>query len=218
MMKAILFDLDETLLNRAASVKSYLQNQYSRYDLRNIDYEVYEARFVELDERGYADKLKVFGSLISEFSLSCSAEELLKDFRVHAWRHCKTFDNAHEALAQLHERGFKLGIITNGTISSQAAKLRESGLGSLVDVALISEQEGVKKPDPVIFTRAANKLGIRVDECVFVGDNPIADIGGAHGVGMKTVWFRGYQSWPTDLTVTPDYEIQSLAELLTIGF
>ena len=215
-MKAILFDLDETLLDRAASVKSYLQNQHLRYKLSHINYEVYEARFVELDERGYADKLKVFGTLISEFSLSCSAEQLTSDFRGHAWRYCKKFDGASDTLIQLRSRGYKLGIITNGTVEMQSAKLRESGLGSLVDVALISEQEGMKKPDPVIFMRAADRLGVRVEECVFVGDNPKADIWGAHHAGMKTVWFMGYQSWPADLNLRPDYKVQSLAELLSI--
>ena len=218
MIKTVLFDLDETLLDRDTAVKRYLRDQHSRYNLNHIDYDVYESYFVGVDKRGHADKLKVFGSLVSEFALGCSADELLKDFRSNAWRYCQTFDGAFQTLAQLRERGYQLGIITNGTMEMQDAKLRESKLDSMVDITLVSEREKIKKPDSVIFIRAANRLGIQVSDCIFVGDNPKADIWGAHTAGMKTVWFKGQQSWPTDLGIEPDHEIHSLRELLSINF
>lgn len=218
MTKAILFDLDETLLDRAASLENYIENQHRRHKLEHIAYEIYRDRFIELDGRGYTDRQKVFETLIKDFTLSLSTEELLADFKQNAWKNCKTFADTSKVLSELRLRGYKLGIITNGSLESQSVKLSESGLNSLVDIALISEQEQVKKPNPAIFIRAADRLGVSVTECVFVGDNPEADIGGACNAGMKTVWFRGYQLWSADLTIVPDYIISSLTELLNIEF
>jgi putative hydrolase of the HAD superfamily len=93
-------------------------------------------------------------------------------------------------------------------------KLRVTGLLPLVDLIVISENEQIKKPDPLIFTRAAERLGVRFEECLFVGDHARNDIYGAAAVGMRTAWYPGEQVWPDEQTVVPDYTIGSLGELL----
>lgn len=133
-------------------------------------------------------------------------------------RDCKTFPDAEGVLRQLRTRGYRLGIVTNGSIESQRAKLLSSGLAGLVEEVLISAEEKVKKPDVEIFVRAAERLGVKVEESVFVGDNPPTDIGGAHYAGMKTVWLKRHLAWPEDLSVVPNYTVSRLAELLAIGF
>ena len=104
-MKAILFDLDETLLDRAASFENYIRGQYLRYNLQHIAYELYRDKFIQLDQRGYADKQEVFHSLVKEFALSISAEELLSDFQRNAWKHCKTFADTSGVLQELRLHG-----------------------------------------------------------------------------------------------------------------
>lgn len=217
-MRAILFDLDDTLLDREASVGVFLQGQYLRYKPVHVSYEAYRDRFRELDEHGYVDKRQVYQTLIDEFAIPASVGELVADFRSKAWDDSRLFPDASKVLKQLRRQGYKLGVITNGSMESQFAKLHKSGLASFVDVALISEEEKVKKPDVAIFERAAYKLGVRTAMCVFVGDNPLVDIGGAYDAGMKTVWRKGYLSWPEGLAVVPDYTITALTELLAITF
>jgi putative hydrolase of the HAD superfamily len=217
MIKAVLFDLDETLLDRTATVEAYLKDQCQRYNLNRLAFKAYRDRFIELDEHGYADKHKVFRTLIMEFDLPASVEQLVADFRHNAWKDCKTFPDAERVLRQLRTRGYRLGIVTNGSIVSQRAKLLSSGLAELVEEVLISAEEKVKKPDVEIFVRAAERLSVRVEESVFVGDNPQTDIAGAHAAGMKTVWLNRHLAWPEDLSVVPDYTLSSLAELLVIG-
>jgi putative hydrolase of the HAD superfamily len=111
-----------------------------------------------------------------------------------------------------------LGIVTNGSVASQSAKLVAMGLHDLVDLALISEQEQVKKPDPIIFKRAAERLKVPVADCIFVGDHARTDIEGAHNAGLKTVWFKRGHEWPADLTTTPNYTVSSLFEVLALKF
>ena len=221
LIKAFLFDLDDTLLDRQASVEPFMKGLYVRYDLnRHVLYQAYWEHFKAMDKQGYADKQEVFQAFVERYALPISVDELITSFRQNAWRGCKEFlfPDAGEVLMELHRRGYKLGIITNGSGESQRTKLSESGLASLVDTALISGEEQVKKPDQEIFIRAAERLGVSVLECVFVGDNPESDIGGADNAGMKTVWVKGYHPWPKSLTVTPHHTITSLAELLAVKF
>jgi FMN phosphatase YigB (HAD superfamily) len=56
---------------------------------------------------------------------------------------------------------------------------------------MVSEADGVRKPDPEIFLRAAAQLETGADEVVFLGDNPQADIAGAQRCGMKAIWSPG---------------------------
>lgn len=211
--KAFLFDLDETLVDREASLENFVRNQYAQLDLSFPSYEVYLARFRQLDERGYADRMKVFQTLVTEFSLPISAVAMMNDFGQNAWQNCKTFPDTYDVLITLPSYGYKLGIVTNGSSESQRAKLVGANLTSLVDVALISEEEEVKKPDQEIFVRAARKLDVGVEDCVFVGDNPKVDIYGAYLAGMQTIWFKGFLAWPDDLEIISGYTIEALKQL-----
>lgn len=69
-------------------------------------------------------------------------------------------------------------------------KLERLGLATLVDTIVISESEGVKKPDPVIFQRALERLEVSPAEAVYVGDHPVADVQGSVAAGLSAVWRR----------------------------
>jgi putative hydrolase of the HAD superfamily len=119
-----------------------------------------------------------------------------------------------ETLGALRARGLKLGIITNGETEFQGRHIAALGLAALVDTVLVSQTEGLRKPDAAIFRLAADRLGVTPDQCLFVGDNPAADILGAHAAGMRTAWFSGDASWPEDIAPMPGAMIGTLSELL----
>jgi putative hydrolase of the HAD superfamily len=214
LIKAILFDLDDTLLDRTTSLAEFVKEHYQRFKLVHVAYETYHRRFMELDERGYAAKPQMFQALIDAFAIPASVEALLADFEQRAWLSCTLLPDAATVLAELRVRGYKLGVITNGEEWSQMRKLTVAGLLPLLDLIVISGNEQVKKPDPLIFLRAAERLAVRPDECVFVGDHARNDIYGASAVGMRTVWYCGDQQWPAEQAVAPDYTIRSLGDLL----
>ena len=220
MIRALLFDLDDTLLDREAAAEPYARALYEHYNLAHVSYEAYWEHFKKLDRRGYGDKHTLFGTLISVYGLPVSIDQLTADYRQNAWLGCHrfAFPDAERVLQQLRQQGYRLGIVTNGPEISQRIKAVESGMAALVEVMLISGEEKIKKPAPEIFIRAADKLGVDASECIFVGDNPRTDICGAHSVGMATVWLDGYQPWPEDFTFSPHYMISRLEELLEIAF
>ena len=81
---------------------------------------------------------------------------------------------------------------------------------------MISEAEGLRKPDPAIFLRAADWLHVEPSQCLFVGDNPVVDILGAHAAGMRTAWFRRDAVWPVDLAPLPGPAIDTLIQVLDL--
>jgi putative hydrolase of the HAD superfamily len=94
--------------------------------------------------------------------------------------------------------------------------IKALGLDALVDVILVSEAEGLRKPDAALFQRAADRLEVKADQCFFVGDNPAADIPGAHGAGMRTAWLSAGDVWPHALAPNPSAGIGKLAQVLAL--
>ncbi len=213
MIKAIIFDLDGTILDRNASLKHFLATQYDRLaeKLNQITKIDYISRFVELDCRGYAGKEKVYKTILSEFDIqTISCEELVSDREIHFIDSCIPFPNLIETLDILTKTGYLLGMITNGRGNFQRRKIQMLGIEKYFPSILISEVEGISKPAAEIFLRALGNLDVLPDESVFIGDHPINDIMGAQSVGMKAIWKRDYV-W--EIPENPDGIIDDLGEL-----
>lgn len=157
MFKAALFDLDGTLLNRDQSVELFINEQYERlYELlSHIPKEQYISRFIELDNHGYVWKDKVYQQLIDEFKISSITwKELLEDYIGEFNHHCVAFPHIHEMLEELKNNKIALGMITNGYGQFQMANMKALDIEKYFDVILVSEWEGIKKPNPQIFMNA----------------------------------------------------------------
>lgn len=189
-MKAVLFDLDGTLLDRDASLSSFVSAQYERFPgLQAARKEDYVRRFIELDNHGYVWKDSVYQQLIGEFSIEGLAwTDLLNDYLHMFQEHCLAFPHALAALGQLKSHGLKLALVSNGFGQFQYDNFKALGIEPFFDEVLISEWEGLRKPDPAIFVRALSKLEVHADEAVYVGDHPLNDIQASRMAGMKAIW------------------------------
>jgi putative hydrolase of the HAD superfamily len=87
-------------------------------------------------------------------------------------------------------RGWRVGILTNGTPAIQARKVDALDVAPLVDTVVFAAAcgTGQGKPSPDAFAAVLDQLGARPATSVFVGNDPVADIAGAAGVGMKTIY------------------------------
>ena len=212
MIKAVIFDLDGTLLNRDESVKMFIETQYDRLIklVRHIPKEKFVRRFIELDDRGYVWKDKVYQQLVNEFEITdITWEELLQDYLSQFKNNCSSFPNLISMLEELRINNLVLGVITNGKGQFQMDNIKAMGIEEYFDVILISEWEGIKKPDPQIFKRALDQLNVTSNESIFVGDHPDNDIKAAQNVGMKGIWKKDIQ-WNN---VEADFIIEDLGEL-----
>ncbi|WP_010280891.1 HAD family hydrolase [Bacillus timonensis] len=212
MIKAAIFDLDGTLLNRDESVGMFINTQYDRLNkfVGHIPRERYVTRFIELDNRGYVWKDKVYQQLVVEFEIvDIKWEELLQDYIDEFKHNCVPFPNLIDMLEELKRRKVRLGMITNGKGQFQMDNIKALGVEKYFDTILVSEWEGIKKPDPEIFKRALEQLKVGPNESIFVGDHPENDVEAAKNVGMIGIWKKDIQ-WST---VEADFIVNDLAEI-----
>jgi putative hydrolase of the HAD superfamily len=151
--------------------------------------------------------------VIARFALpSGVADALLDDYRAGFPNACVLFPDADRTLSCLRASGLKLGMITNGSIRMQNRKLECLALSPLFDTILISDAEGISKPDHRIFHRALERLNTTPAQAVFVGDHPEVDVAGARAAGMQAIWRRDRT---VSRMVEADGVIDELGDLLT---
>jgi putative hydrolase of the HAD superfamily len=183
--------------------------------LPTITREAYLDVALRVDRNGTAPRSESFVELGRELGLSAElTERLLSDYKAGFPTTCQLFAGVHELLASLRAQGLALGLITNGSVSMQTQKLEAVSLYERLDTVLISEKEGIRKPDAAIFRLAAARLGAEPARCVFVGDNPNADVRGAKSCGMRAVWVR--DDWWNDVPLEADATIEAVTELVPI--
>jgi putative hydrolase of the HAD superfamily len=128
-------------------------------------------------------------------------------------------EDTHETLQWLLDQQYRLGLVSNASSSWDVNNLIDNyNLRPYFSTILISADEGIRKPNPVIFQRAAEHLQIDLSEAVMVGDTLDADVLGAHLSGMRSIWISRRKNTHSELTETnpemvPDAEIHSLQEL-----
>jgi putative hydrolase of the HAD superfamily len=191
IIKAVLFDLDGTLYDRDALVLRLLTEQFQAFEsqLPAVPMKTFVSRLVELDDHGYRDKSAVYRIAGREWSLASRlCEQLEHDFWMRYDTHCVLDDDVDHTLTTLRQRGLKLAVVTNGGAERQQRKLDALGISGCFDAILISEVEGVRKPDPEIFARALDRCHVEASNALFVGDHPEVDVGGAVQAGLHAVW------------------------------
>ncbi|TXK84199.1 HAD family hydrolase [Paenibacillus sp. N3.4] len=212
-IRAVLFDLDGTLLDRDTSLALFVRDQYDRYSqFQLVDKDIFVQRFIELDNHGYVWKDKVYQQLIDEFAIrGIGWTDLLNDYLNGFKRQCVGFPNLVSMLTQLKNNGTKLALVSNGYGQFQFDNFKALGISHLFNEVLISEWMGLRKPDPAIFILALSKLGVEAEEALFVGDHPENDIRASRAVGITAVWKRNNA---ISLHVDADVIIDDLGELI----
>ena len=203
----VLFDLDETLIDRSASIRVYAADFWSKHAPRiELDQAAFIARFVAMDGNGYVPRPEFFERLAQEFAgVGLDAAAIEAHYLETVWQAPLLIDGALDGLAGLAAAGVPVGIVSNGRSVVQRRKLENTGIGKVVDAAFISEEVGVKKPDPAIFLAACEGLDIDPGASWFVGDHPLLDIEGSKAQGFRAIWVQRGTPWPAG--VRPSYDL-----------
>ena len=189
----VLFDLDNTLLDRDAAFKVWAtefvrENQLAPDSLATI---------IRIDVDGSTPRRILFEETKELFGIASEVEVLLARYYVE-YPACYTVsDDVVRALRRLHSRGYKLGVVTNGP-PSQLRKLEVTNLIDEFDAVCISEVVGVRKPDAAIFEEAARRCSLPLSGWM-IGDSQIADIAGGHAVGLRTIWMTRGRTWESSV-------------------
>ena len=152
-------------------------------------------RNYRLYQRGEMDfvtqrRMRVIEALDLDPTDTGGADEVLALMEAQVERAWVLFPEVRAVLEGLGSRGVPVGLVTNGEGRMQRKKLRSLGIQDHFAAILISEELGLRKPQPEIFWEACRRLGSSPKRTLMVGDNPVADIGGALGAGLGALWFN----------------------------
>lgn len=202
-IKAVFFDFDDTLQNRYAAFLSYARRLMDAYfpQLSAAERETRAQWLLRENNGGYAadgsslDYSAFFERIATRWEPGAlpGGEVLQKSYAYLFSSQTRLFPDAVSTLRALREHGILVGIITNGGAVMQLQKLDHSGLRPLLDVTVVSGVQGVHKPDPEIFRRAAAYAGVAPAQCIYVGDHPVNDIQGATAAGMHPVYLDAFE-------------------------
>lgn len=141
------------------------------------------------------------------------------------YRQCKgrrvVVDGGVEVIRGLHDRGYKLGIISNLIGENEVPDwLEEDGLDSYFDAVILSSVCHMRKPCFEIYQLAAREMGVELSECVSVADNIKRDIPGAKkaGVGCNIIFSSPEKKHPVEFTEEnrPDAVVEDFREILDL--
>lgn len=215
-VRAVLFDLDDTLLDTAAAfaaavaavAKEFLPHlESSRYG------EVLATWRADIDGHYQAHVDGLVDYRTQRFARAQQIQQLfggedLDDARYRRWTELwdaafssswAVFDDTIAALAGLQAGGVAVGCVTNAAEAQQRAKLAAVGLTDTVPLLVTLDTFGFGKPDPRVFHEAVRRLGVAPGEVLYVGDEPVIDARGAAAAGLRGVWLdrpgrrRGHQ-------------------------
>lgn len=220
MIRAIIFDLDNTLVDFIAMKHAAIQAAIlAMVDAGlKIPKEEAEKKIYKIyDEEGIEDQ-KVFDKFLTkEFGQI--------DYRIHAagiigYRRAREaalvlYPHVQLALMELVKRGLRLAVVSDAPRLQAWLRLCQLKLHLFFDVVITYDDTKKRKPDPEPFVRALETLKVSRHETIMVGDWVERDIVGANSLGMKTVFARYGDRFDTENSGA-DYEINDILELLDI--
>ncbi len=222
-----LFDLDGTLWDFDANAENNISTLIDRFKLEVGDKKTFYQKYDQINhklwaeyEKGIISKERLRGErfhvTLLEYGIDnrALAEEFGDAYLKEMPDQKILMPYALEVLTTLRKRGAKMALISNGFKEVQYTKIKNSGIDHFFDAVLISEEQGVHKPSPIIFKRAMNSIGGIKSETIMVGDDFANDIEGAMVFGIDQ-FFYNYKSLPCD--GGPTYNSSDLRDLLTIS-
>lgn len=233
-LRAVLFDLDDTLFAHRAAVEAGVLARASALGWSDATAADTVARWFELEEFHYPRYLRgevpfeeqrrvraqefaaAYGVTLDPDAAAEWFADYLGEYRT-AWT---LHDDSLDCLDELSRRipGVRFGIITNGELDFQATKLDAVRLSERMSAVIASGDVGVAKPDPAIFVLACERLSVEPGDAAYVGDRLRTDAIGAAGAGLTGVWLDRRDA-PVALEDVADatrlgvHRIPSLAEL-----
>ena len=220
MIKAILFDLDNTLIDFmkikkascssavSAMIKAGLKTNrrkalkvlYELYDKYGIEYQYIFQRFLKKYRREVDYKILTAG---------------IDAYRKKQLTMQKPYPQVISTLKKLRKKGLKLAIVSDAPRLKAWTRLTELGIQDYFDVVVTHGDSKARKPSKLPFEKALKVLKVKPEECLMVGDNPERDIIGAKRLGMKTCFAKyGWNEKNNDITC--DYVIREVGALINI--
>ena len=231
--KAILFDLDDTILATNIMADDVWQKVCKMFAPRveRLKPDVLLKAIREYREWYWSDphrhrlgrlnmsnaRLDIISGVFHQLGIEDPplAEEIAEVHSVLSAEAVHLSSGALETLDRLKDDGVRLALVTNGTRESQRHKINRFGLGPFFDYILIEGEFGIGKPDERVYMHALDQLDSQPTEAWMVGDNLEWEVAVPQRLGILGIWVDlSGKGLPASATMQPDRIIGSLPELL----
>lgn len=231
-MRALLVDLDDTLLDYSGGVEdSWREAARAVAAPAGVDPEALVAAiqrtrrwFWDDPERHRRERTDMMGAWrkITAHALASLgapsdrlADAVAEAFAARRWQRMRLFPGVPATLEVLRERGVGLALLTNGDTSHQRRKIEQHDLARFFDLILIEGEFGAGKPHESVYRHALGALAARPEEAWMVGDNLEWDVAAPQRLGLRGVWVdAGGRGLPEPSPVIPDRIICAFPELV----
>lgn len=231
MIKAVLIDIDNTLLDFDACVQKTMKDGFELFGLGAYDAHMYSV-FEQINaglwgkiEQGlltYEELLqKRWNEIFSVLGISFDGRRFEEYFRDCLFESAIPVEGAEDILAYLKDR-YILCAASNGPYKQQLNRLKRAKMLPYFSEVFISERIGASKPSGRFFSYCLSRLNekrksrgaceLHPSEVIMIGDSPASDIAGAAGSGFKTCFFNKTMSGNTDC-LTADYAVSALCDI-----
>ena len=220
MIKAIIFDLDNTLVDfmlmktRAVDAAIYAMIDSGLH----ISYDEAVNRINSIYNKEGIEYQQVFDSFLNEIYGKVDYKIIsagIVAYRTAREAALKPYPTVFPTLIELIKMGLKLAVVSDAPSKEAWLRLSYLNFHHLFDVVITYDEAREKKPSAAPFNLALKKLNIKAEECLMIGDWAERDMVGAKAVGMKTVFARYGDTFNT-LNPGSDYDINNITELIGI--
>lgn len=204
MIRAVLIDLDDTLVDHQYAIRAALKSLHeSDARLQALDYDYLVTEWQRLLEAMHDDvalgrvpihesRMRRYHRFYEMAGSPVTSDEVLAiaDRHVAMYMSTRRIVPGADALMAALKAHVPIAVVTNNTVVEQTEKLATFGLSAYVDHLITSEEVGVAKPDRVIFEHALERLGVGAAEAVMIGDSWENDVVGASRCGIRPIWLN----------------------------
>ncbi|MCP3142638.1 HAD family hydrolase [Pyxidicoccus xibeiensis] len=209
--RAVFFDLDDTLIDRAEAFTRYVEDLIVRHPaaFAGTHRHAVVAELREWDARGSSDRAAFSQQVTTRYpGLELTPEAFWEDMTSRLPGFVVPY-LAPRALVMTLGKQLPVTVVTNGSSRMQRQKLAAAKLDTYLPEVFISGEVGKDKPDPFIFGVALAWAERAPEDVLHVGDDPERDIAGAARMGLATCWVSHGRQWPRGLP-TPTFTVPTV--------
>lgn len=222
-IKAILFDVDNTLIDHQYSVRcgmSVIQDLHPA--LKRVSIEELEGIYEQISRDTHDDlvinsqgridaRASRFATLLSRYNVTLNSYKLRNASELYQqiYDGTTTLIPGVQKLLEVLKTQYNLGIVTNSSSEKQKHRLTVCGIQSFFEFIIAGKDEGVYKPNPEIYYKALNLAHTDALETVFIGDSWAHDVVGPMKIGIHPIWFNRFGDLENP---TYSHQVRSLAK------
>lgn len=206
MIKAFIFDMDGVIIDSEPVHREIEQSLFRECGINVSEGE--HLGFIGSTSHYMWDKLR------KKHNLSNTLEELVERNRVIYLDHLnsdetvKPIEGVGELIKELHEKGIKLAVASSSPINVIETVVNTFKLKDYFDILVTGDEVTKSKPEPDIFLHAAEKLGVKPENCIVIEDSSNG-VKAAKKAGMKCIGYKNLGSGDQDIS-TADFIVNSL--------